>query len=226
MQARQMFERAIELDPRYVTAYVGLGRTHLNLFRYGWTEFPTRALEQTHDLAQKALNLEDSNASAHALLGLVYRNRMQYDLAIKELERAIELNPNNARSHAALGTVMNYISRPDDAIHKLETALRFDPNMFPGYYMHLGLAYYLKGRYDDSISTLNRGLGWYPDHVFIHIPLAAAYAQAGRLEEAERAAATVLRLHPFFEVDSYGDAFINPADRASIADGLRKAGLQ
>jgi adenylate cyclase len=226
MQARQMFEKAIEFDPRYATAYVGLGRSYLNPFLYGWTEFPDQALQQAHDFAQQALSLEDSNASAHALLGIVHRYRMQYDLAIKESERALELNPNDAHIHASLGTVMNYISRPDDAIQKLETALRLDPKMIPGYYMHLGLAYYLKRRYDDSISTLHRGLGWYPDHVFIHIPLAAAYAQAGRLEEAERAAAMVLRLHPFFEVDSYGNAFMNPADRASIADGLHKAGLQ
>jgi adenylate cyclase len=225
-QARQMFEKAIELDPRYATAYVGLGRTHLALFQFGWTEFPARALQRTHYLAQKALSLEESNASAHALLGIVYRYRLQYDLATKELERAIELNPNNARSHAALGTVLNYTSRPDDAIDKLETALRLNPTMRPGYYMHLGLAYYLKGRYEDSIMTLKSGLGRYPNHVFLHIPLAAAYAQAGRPEEATNTAATVLRLHPFFEVDSYGTAFINPADRARIADGLREAGLK
>jgi adenylate cyclase len=225
-QARQMFEKAIELDPRYATAYVGLGRTHLALFQYGWTEFSARALQRTHSLAQKALSLEESNASAHALLGIVYRYRLQYDLATKELERAIELNPNNARSHAALGTVLNYTSRQDDAIDKLETALRLNPTMRPGYYMHLGLAYYLKGRYEDSIMTLKSGLGRYPNHVFLHIPLAAAYAQAGRPEEATNAAATVLRLHPFFEVDNYGTAFTNPADRARIADGLREAGLK
>jgi adenylate cyclase len=224
-QARQMFEKAIELDPRYAKAYVGLGRTHLALFQYGWTEFPAQALQQAHDLAQKAVSLEESNASAHALLGIVYRYRMQYDLAIKELERALELNPNDARSHAALGSVMNYTSRPDDAIDKLEIALRFNPRMLPDYYLDLGLAYYLKGRYDDSITTLERGLGWYPDNVFIHIPLAAAYAQAGRPQDAARVAATVRRLHPFFEADSFGTAFINPTDRASIAEGLREAGL-
>jgi hypothetical protein len=74
--------------------------------------------------------------------------------------------------------------------------------------------------------TLKSGLGRYPNHVFLHIPLAAAYAQAGRPEEATNAAATVLRLHPFFEVDNYGTAFTNPADRARIADGLREAGLK
>ena len=150
---------------------------------------------------------------------------MQYDLAIKEYERAIELNRNDANSHAERGAIMNYSGQTDKAIQALETALRFNPHMRPNDYMQLGLAYYLKGRYDDSIGTLERGLSWYPDNVFIHIPLAAAYAQAGRLQDAARVAATVRRLHPFFEVDSYGTAFINPVDRARIADGLREAGL-
>ena len=220
-----MFEKAIELDPRYAMAYVGLGRTYSDLFGYGWSEFPVQALEQTYDLARKALSLDESTPSAHALLGEVYRHRMQYDLAIKELERAIELNPNDANSHAELGAVMNYSSRPDDAIVMLETALHFNPNMLPHHYMQLGFAYYLKGRYEDSIGILERGLGWYPDQVFLHIPLAAAYAQAGRPQNAARVAETVRRLHPFFEVDNYGTAFINPADRANIADGLREAGL-
>jgi tetratricopeptide (TPR) repeat protein len=92
--------------------------------------------------------------------------------------------------------------------------------------MFLGLAYYLKERYDDAIRTLERGLARKPDFAGTHIALAAAYAQSGRSEAAAREAATVLRLDPFFEVDSYGTLFRNPADRDRIVDGLRKAGLK
>ena len=224
-QAQQMFEKAAELDPRYAAAYVGLGQTHLSTFRYGWTEFASQELQKAYDIAQYALKLEEANASAHALLGTVYRYRLQYELAINEFERAIELNPNDAASLADIGTVFDYLGRQDEAIHALETALRFNPRMFPRHYMHLGLAYYLKGRYSDSIRILERSVARYPKHVFLHIALAAAYAQADRPSDAERTASTVRRLHPFFEVDSYGTAYVNPADRASIVDGLRKAGL-
>ena len=224
-QAQQMFEKAIELDPSYAAVYVGLGRTHLTLVGFGWTEFPNQALQRAQDLAQKALSLDETSAPAHVLLGAVYRFWMQYDLAIKEYERAIELNPNDAKSYAELGAILNYSGQTDKAIQALETALRFNPHSWESHLMQLGLAYYLKGRYNDSIWTLERGLSQYPDNVFLHIPLAAAYAQAGRLQDAGRVAATVRRLHPFFEVDNYGTAFINLVDRARIADGLREAGL-
>ena len=90
----------------------------------------------------------------------------------------------------------------------------------------LALAYYLKERYDDSIRILQRGLARRPDYVGHHIVLAAAYAQLDRSEDAAQEVATVLRLDPFFDVESYGSVFRNPADRAKIADGLRKAGLK
>jgi tetratricopeptide (TPR) repeat protein len=122
--------------------------------------------------------------------------------------------------------MMFWSGRTDEAIHWLESAVRFDPNVVGANFMTLGLAYYLKGRYDDSIRTLERGLTRKRDFVGIHIALAAAYAQSGRTEDAGRAAAKVLRLHPFFEVGSFGTAFRNPADRASIAEGLHKAGLE
>jgi adenylate cyclase len=92
--------------------------------------------------------------------------------------------------------------------------------------MELALAYYLKRRYQDSVGTLEKGLSRRPDFVGYHMALAAAYAQLGRSEDAADAAAAVLRLHPFFEVDSYGSVFRNPKDRAAIIEGLRKAGLK
>lgn len=98
--------------------------------------------------------------------------------------------------------------------------------MFPGHLMHLGLAYYLKGQYADSIRILEHSIGRYPREVFLHIALAAAYAQAGRSEDAGRAAQTVMKLHPFFEINSYGRAFIKPHHRQAIVEGLRKAGLK
>ena len=224
-KTQHMFEKAIALDQRYATAYVGLGQTYMAEFAYGWTEFSIQAIQRAHDLAQKALSIDETTASAHALLGEVFRYRMQYDLAIGEYKRAIKLNPNDANSHAELGAIMNYSGKTDLAIKELEISFSFNPHMRPSNYMQLGLAYYLKGRYDDAIDTLEQGLSWYSDDVFIYIPLAAAYARVGRLKVAARVATKVRKLRPFFEVDNYGTAFINPTDRSKIVDGLRKAGL-
>jgi tetratricopeptide (TPR) repeat protein len=93
-----MFEEAIELDPDFASAYVGLGRTYQGQTSYGCTEFPSQTLKPAKDLALKALNLGESHSEAYALLGLVYTFWGRYDLAINQLNRAIELNPNDAFS--------------------------------------------------------------------------------------------------------------------------------
>ncbi len=111
-------------------------------------------------------------------------------------------------------------------MQSMETENRFNPHLGPGDFMELGLAYYLRDRYEDAIRILERGVGQKPGFVGHHIGLAAAYAQAGRAEEANKAATTVLRLSPFFETEAYGTAFRKPADRAALVEGLRKAGLE
>ena len=224
-KAGQMFEKAIALDPDFASAYVGLGRAYQAQTSYGCTEFPSQALQRAKDLATKAINLDEFQSDAYALLGMVYTYSGRYDLAINQLNQAIEINPNDAYAHSYRGQVMLWSGRVDDAIQSMEIALRFDPNRSPGDFMFLGIGYYLKGQYDKAINVLEKGLNRKPDWVGNHIILAAAYAQLDRLDDAEREVQEILRLEPFFELDNYGTIYRNPADRAKIVQGLRKAGL-
>jgi TolB-like protein/class 3 adenylate cyclase/Flp pilus assembly protein TadD len=223
-EARRMFQNAIELDPKYSAAYAALGWSQYLAVTRGWTEFLAEGLERTEELALTALRLDPWNDQGHQLLGWVYLYRQQYERAMSELERAIDINPSDANAHARQGAVLLYSGHPDDAIRALETALRFNPSMGGRALANLGMAYYFKERYDDSIGALERGVGQDPTY-FPHAVLAAAYAQTGRAEDASREAAQVLRLWPFFEVGLFARQFRNPADSALIADGLHKAGL-
>jgi adenylate cyclase len=224
-KARQMFEKAIALDPDFASAYVGLGRTYQSQISYGCTEFPSQALQRAKDLATKAIKLDEFQSDAYALLGMVYTYSGRYDLAISQLNQAIEINPNDAYAHSYRGQVMLWSGRVDDAIQSMEIALRFDPNRSPGDFMFLGIGYYLKGQYDKAINVLEKGLNRKLDWVGNHIILAAAYAQLDRSDDAEREVQEILRLEPFFELDNYGTVYRNQADRAKIVQGLRKAGL-
>ena len=224
--ARRMFEKAIALDPHYAHAHVGLGDYYLDTVEYGWTEFSEQALQRALGFAQEALRLDSSNAAAHTLLGAVFAYKVKYDLAISALQKAIELNPNNARSYHNLGWILLWSGRHDEAIVALKTAIRLDVNSLRNTRMHLGFAYYFKDRYEDAIRSLEKGVIHRPNFLGYHIALAATYAQSGRLEEAKESAARVLRLDPFFEVQSYGTGLLKPSDRQKIINGLQKAGLK
>ena len=226
IQAKEMFKRSIELDSRFASAYVGLGWSYYIEATAGWTEFPLQAMEKALTYGEKALSFGEPDADTYALLGSVYLRMENYDLAINQLQRAIQLNPNQALSHLQLGSIMLYAGQTDEAIQLLQAGLRFDPYSGPENDWRLGLAYYLKSKYKDAIRVLEQPLSRYPNSAWSYIALAAAYAQAGRSEDAKRSAEMAKKLHPFFEVDSSFTLFRNPEDRDKILDGLRKAGLK
>jgi adenylate cyclase len=226
VKAKEMFNKAIQLDPVYADAYVALAKSYVNDMAFGWTEFPGKARQKAMDLVNKAITLDESSSAAHALIGATYVYQGDYDLALSELQQAIALNPNDASSYHILGWVALFSSRTSDAINALETNMRFDPNTSPTTFYMLGSGYYLKGQYNNAIRTLKKGVIRKSDFVDLHIILAAAYAQANQQTDAIREAQTVLKLRPFFEVDSYGTAYRDPADREKIATGLRKAGMK
>ena len=225
VKARDMYERAIELDPDFASAYLGLAQNHLWSFFFGWTVRPDAALTMAEQMAQKALSIDETRARGHGLLAFVYSARRAHDSAIAAAERALELNPNDPANRIIHGDVMLYASRIDEAIESLELALRFDPHMKPGYIMDLGMAYYLKGRYDDAVRVLEQSLRGHPDFLFSHVVLAAAQAQAGRPDEAARAVANVRRLHPFFKANMFGRRYADPRHREHLAEDFRKAGF-
>lgn len=225
-QAQIMFRNAAELDPGYGSAYTALGWCLYDRVLFGWTPFPSQALEQAYDFAHKALELNESDAGAHHLLGLVYLKWMQYDLAISELNMAIELNPGDPSSYDALGEARLYTGQPDTAIEALQTALRYNPKASLRNQINLGLAYYLEDRHQDAITVLNQALRRNPELVISHVVLAAVYAEAGLIDEAEREASNVMRLDPFFSIDSFGSQFSSADDRMAITEGLRRAGLE
>jgi adenylate cyclase len=225
LEARAMFEKALELDHGYADAYAALAVTYTKAAEMGWTEHPYEALERAHDLAQAALRLDPSNAPAHVSLATVYTYQRQFELALAELDRAIEANPNLLAQNAERGWVLLLAGEFEEATAALEEAMRYDPAPAPNSYSNLATAYYFQERYDEAILTVEGAIGRHPHHLPLHIWLAAAYAAAGRMEGAARAATDVRRLHPFFDAAHYGEFFRYPKDRDRVRADLREAGL-
>jgi adenylate cyclase len=121
-QARQMFERAVELDPAYAQAYAQLGATDWLEWFYRWNPTP-QTLERAGELAQKAVTLDESLPAPHIQLGIVYLLKKQPELAIGETARAIALDPNEAEGYVTLGIAEELLFRSVYSSMRLDSVI-------------------------------------------------------------------------------------------------------
>ena len=224
-QARPLFEKAIDLDPKYVPAYVGLGLVELYAVTLGWTSNAADAMQRAEKLATKAISLDEANSGAHVIMGRVLTRLENYDRALEELKRAIALNPSDADGYEGLSTALLFSGDFDGAIRAIDIYSEFQPSLTGGTFFNLGTALLLAGRSADSVRTLERSVERYPSISFNNAMLAAAYAAVGRTADAERQAAMVRRQFPYFSSVNFGSQFRNPQDREKLAAALKEAGL-
>jgi adenylate cyclase len=227
IQARQLFEEAIALEPKNPGAYTLLGWTYLMEIWFGPAESPGKSMARAAELAQKALALNDTLDLPHSLLGNIYLVKRHYEKAVAEAERAVALNPNGADAHAHLGMILYYVGRHEEAIALLKKAIRLNPIPPNWYLFSLGEAYFLAGHYEEAVAAYQRVLRRNPDDMRAHTGLAATYILLGWEEKARAAAAEVLRIDPKFSVEYVKTLpFKHKADRELLIDALRKAGLK
>jgi adenylate cyclase len=226
--AREMIQRAIDLDPNYAAAYAALGGTYYDAVVSGWTEFRDEDIERAEGLAQKALALDPATTSAYRLLAIINMHRRRYDLALGQIDRAIEINPSDAESYAYRGNILSWAGRPAEALPWLEGALRFD-RAHALASQHLCMANYFLGRYGEAIEAGDRAVARSPGRTIqtmTHPFLAAAYAQMGRDQDAKGERAIVARLSPFFNAERFAGQFGTQQARDQILEGLKKAGFR
>ena len=117
----EYFDQAIQRDPNFALAYTGLADCYA--LQSGIMP-PTHVFPKAKAAAQKALEIDDNLAEAHASLAFTYLffdwNWIQTD---KEYRRAIQLNPNYASAHSMYGMYLVAMSRFDEALAEMQRAL-------------------------------------------------------------------------------------------------------
>jgi adenylate cyclase len=231
-QARQLFDKALQADPRYAPAMQGLAYTYAAAFlepmQDGLLANELRqpaTLDRALALARQAVELDPYLAEAHATLAWILHWQYRRGEAIAAFNRALELNPNLADGR--LAHMLVHDGRAREAVVFMRRVMRQDPFPPPIYFSYLGNAYYLSGDYDAAFNTLLAGMERMPGYRAIPVWLAAAAALSGRDEDARKAAALVVQMAPNFTIAGWlrHIGFDRQSDADHLAVGLRKAGL-
>ena len=232
-KAMELFERAVELDPGYVWAWVRLAWTHVMAAKPGWSPSPSEHSKKVDEISKKVLSLDESDSDVLALLGLYYLRQGQFEKAITEGEKSIVLGPTNAQAHVLLAVSMNAVGRFDDVIRLVKIAMRLHP-YYPAYYLQwLGVAYRMTGRYDEALTVynqlFNRSRNGEYRVVGAHLFLAELYAEIGKEDVARTHATEILKMEPGFSLEGISKIstyfYKDPAHLERRLKALRKAGL-
>ena len=229
-EAQRLLRKAIELDPVSAGGFCLLAFTHLMQVQFGWSESAAQSIQEAAKAAQNAVAIDDRDAMAHTVLGLVGLISRRHDDAIRRLERAIDLNPSLANAYGALGQALALAGEYDAAVTQINKAIRRSPrDPFMVYWFgHLGLAAFAVERYDEASEWGLKTIQENPRFPGGHRLVAASYGQLGRIKEAEIALKELLLLMPGITTDDVRRQvpFKKPGDMERYLDGLRKAGLK
>jgi adenylate cyclase len=225
-QAREMFEKAIELDSEFAWPHVMLAYTYWLDWWNQWTDDP-RVLERAFEFAQQAMALDDSSGAYTVLSWLNLLVSRQHQLAISQAEKAVSLSPNHPAPYVALANALTHSGYQEETIRAAKTAIRLNPHDPTAAEMYLCNAYRLLQRYEDAIAACKRSLNAQPGSLTTHLVLAVIYVDLDETQSAKREAAEILRVSPRFSLEGLEQrlAYTDAAVTEHMITALRKAGL-
>lgn len=172
--AVEHFQRAIDADPNFALAYIGMADAHNTTFR-----FTSDDSEIAAKSVQRALQLDPGLSDAWDMLGNLKANSWDWAGAEVNFRRAVALNPNSAQAHQDLAHLLDDLGKPDEAWNEYQIAQELDPNED-----HLEYALYKRHEYDRAIKAALTMLENDPNNGYLHHTLYEIYAAKRMYKEA------------------------------------------
>ncbi|MDP6566985.1 MAG: adenylate/guanylate cyclase domain-containing protein [Alphaproteobacteria bacterium] len=230
VEAQQLLQKAIDLDPRGDLALGDLALSHMQGMFWGWSDSRPRSLAAAAENAERALVLNDNNVAARLAMATVDMFNRKYEDGIRRAGKAVELAPNSAEAYSWYASALTFACEWEKAIPALQKAIRLSPRdpLNATCYAVMSVATFLAARYEECIEWCERNLQEHPNAPpGVHRPMAAAYAMLDKMDEAKAAIEQLQRRIPSVTIDATREhlPIKNEDDMERLLGALRKAGL-
>jgi len=167
LKAMNYFRQAVELDPGFALAHLGLADGYIYQNQFGGLS-PDEMLGKAQAATETALRLDEKLGEAHSSLATIRNMRSDYEGAEAAFKRALELNSNYASAYSWYGNMLTYNrGQPNKGLKLLRKAVELDP-LSPSATMSVGDSLSALGQFDESLSWFERSVDVDPGYPFGH----------------------------------------------------------
>jgi len=193
-QAAELFQMAIDRDPKFALAYLGLAEVLLSTI--SGREVPVDKIAgRVREYVERAEKISPELPEIESTRGWLAFESNELSEAVTHFKAAIARNPNDATSHSRLGIVYGLLAQPRDALQAQTRAAELDPHDFISP-MYLCIQLQELGQFDEASRACARSRQLAPESAWG--PLVTSWLEDGRgdLPEAIRWTNEAIKLEP------------------------------
>lgn len=156
------FQKAIDLDPKFSKAYIGLADAYFeHMF---WGRAPAKdVLAKAKEAAEAALQLDDTSGEVYGVLGAInYFTGGPVEESVNNLEKAISLSPSYLGAYEKMAWIQIFKQNPDESLRLFKIAQELDP-LSTKYIGDVGHAYYYNNQIEEGIQYIEKYRAKYPN---------------------------------------------------------------
>jgi TolB-like protein/Tfp pilus assembly protein PilF len=183
-KAIEHYKQALDLDPNYALAYVGLADAYYIGLRHPPPSPSEENIRQSRSAAEKALAIDETLGEAHTSLArIIWQHDWNWPGAEREFKRAIELDPGNAFAHRIYAYYLVSMGQFDQSIVEQKLAQQLDPLSLI-INLNVGTALYFAGETDAALAQIRKTQEMDTNFVETYLHFGMVYAEKWMYGEA------------------------------------------
>lgn len=220
-RARTSYQAALDRSPTFLSAAVGLARTHIEDATFGWSADREQSLQEARRLLDGAFAIEPDHASAHMELAHILMVEGDFPAARLEGELAVALDPNSADAHQCLAHILVCLELPEEALRSARRAISLNPGTPEFYFISMAEAFIALERYQEALAVSEKMIARRPGWIMARILTALALHGLGKESEAREEIQNLIEISPSFTASRWHRVIFYP-HRPDIPDLIER----